>query len=345
MTKNKTENLGNQQSVNEKKFHTIYKPNSEIEFLSSFGNKHVVLLSGGMSSEREISLISAKGVGKALIELGYKVTQVDMGADIASILQSLNPDIVYNCLHGTFGEDGCVPGLLNILRIPYTNSGVLASAIAFNKAKSREVFIGAGIKCAEGRIVKKSDGLQEDPLPRPYVIKPLSQGSSVGVEVIFSEDKFNFKDYKFKYGDEILIEKYISGRELQVAVLEGRALGVLEIKLLENRFYDYETKYTQGKAEHIVPAKLDKEIYHQALSISEKTNNIIGARGMVRAEMIYCEEDNSIYFMEINTHPGMTSLSICPEIAETQGISYTDIVKELVENARFEGDELYSNNK
>lgn len=322
-----------------KNLHTEYISKSKLEFLSSFGDKHVLLLVGGMSAERDVSIMSGKGVGKSLVELGYRVTKVDMGADIANVITSLSPDIVFNCLHGTYGEDGCVPGLLDILHIPYTHSGVLTSALAFNKAKSREIFQGCGIKCAEGKIIHKDDDIKSDPLSRPYIIKPLSQGSSIGIEVVFEDDEFDFAKYKFEYGDEILVEKFISGRELQVAVLNGKALGVLEIKVLKNRFYDYETKYNEGMAEHIVPAKIPEDIYKKAMDLSENVNKTFYATGMVRIEMIYHEEENELYMLELNTHPGMTKLSICPEIAALKNITYTDIVKDLVENATFYGDE------
>lgn len=324
-------------------FHTKFKKASIITELSNTENKHVVMLCGGMSAEREVSLMSAEGVGNALAENGYKVTKLDMGADVASILLGLKPEVVFNCLHGTYGEDGCVPGLLDILHIPYTHSGVLASAIGFNKIKSREIFISNGISCAEAKIINKSDNVKSDPLPRPYVIKPISQGSSVGVIVIFEGDDFNFADYKFEYGDKIIVEKYIKGRELQVAVLNGKALDVLEIKLLKNRFYDYESKYTEGFADHILPAQIEKNAYQEALKISENVFDVIGCRGLVRVELIYSEEENKHYVLEVNTHPGMTKLSLCPEIAAYNGISYADLVKELVETARFDGDELYNN--
>jgi D-alanine-D-alanine ligase len=322
-------------------FHTEFRRSSQVKILSATGSIHVVMLAGGMSAEREVSLISGQGIGRALIENGYRVTEVDMGADIASVLIDLKPDIVFNALHGTYGEDGCIQGLLDILHIPYTHSGVLASALAFNKAKSREILISNNIKCASGKIVSKHDNLKSDPIERPYVIKPLSQGSSVGVEVIFKEDDFNFADYKFEYGNDVIIEKYIKGRELQIAVLNGKALDVLEIKLLKNRFYDYETKYTDGFAEHIIPAQIPENIYKRALEISEKANNIFGCRGLVRVEMIYCEEEGELYMLELNTHPGMTPLSICPEIAQYNGISYKELVRKLVADARFDGDEYY----
>lgn len=322
-------------------FHTKFRKESIVKTLSQTQNKHVILLAGGMSAEREVSLSSAEGVGKALVSCGYSVTFVDMGVDIAEILLDLRPDVVFNCLHGTYGEDGCIPGLLNILRIPYTHSGVLASALAFHKIKSRDIFISNNIKCAEAMIITKPMQLKQDPMKRPYVIKPISQGSSIGVEVIFEGDDFNFADYKFEYGNEVIIEKYIKGRELQVAVLNGKSLDVLEIKLLKHRFYDYETKYTEGLAEHILPAQLGESAYSRALALSKKVNDIFGCRGMTRVEMIYSEEEDEHYILEINTHPGMTPLSICPEIALYNGISYAELVKMLVEDARYDGDEFF----
>ena len=320
-------------------FHTTYRTKSEVKILSEKGSKHVVMLAGGMSAEREVSLSSGTGVRKALLENGYRVTDVDMGADLASVLLELKPDVVFNCLHGTYGEDGCVPGLLDILRIPYTHSGVLSSSIAFNKVKSREIFISNKILCAKALIINKIDGLKTDPMRRPYVIKPLSQGSSIGVQVIFEGDEFDFANYKFEYGEQIIVEEYIKGRELQVAVLNGKALDVLEIKLLTNRFSDYETKYTDGFAEHLLPAPIPEDIYKKALEISEKANNIFGCRGMVRVEMIYSELNNQLYMLELNTHPGMTPLSICPEIASYNGISFKEQVRLLVEDAKYDGGE------
>ncbi len=299
--------------------------------------KHVVVIGGGMSAEREVSSMSSNGIVRSIIELGYHVTFVDMGADIALVLAKVKPDVVYNALHGTYGEDGCLPGLLNIMHIPYTGPGVLASAIALNKKKSCEIFKATGIKIPESKIVKKTDKYMVDPMERPYVIKPLSQGSSVGVEIIFAEDNFSFAEYDFPYGDEILVEQYIKGREMQVAVLNGRAIGVLEIKLLQGkRFYDYETKYTEGFAEHLLPAPVPSEVYDNIKRIAERACNIFDCMGMVRVEMIYSPQGNELYMLEVNTHPGMTPLSICPEIATLENMSYKDLVKEILEEAKFE---------
>ena len=318
------------------KYQTSFIEKSIITELSNSGKKHVVVVGGGMSAEREVSLISSAGVNKALVDAGYKVTFVDMGADIASVLSAIKPDVVYNSLHGTYGEDGCFPGLLNILRIPYTHSGVLASALAFNKIHSKAWFIANNIKTAKSIIINKHDNISEDPMPRPYVIKPLTQGSSIGVEVIFQEDDFNFANYDFPYGDQVMIEEYINGREMQVAILNGRALGVLEIQLLKRRFYDYDTKYTDGFAKHLCPAPLPKNLYERILIESEKIYKTMNCRGVARAEFIFDEAKEEFITLEINTHPGMTPLSIVPEIAALQGMNFTALVEEILMTASFD---------
>jgi len=300
--------------------------------------KHIVVIGGGMSAEREVSFMSSNGVVDSLLELGYYVSFVDMGVDIADVLTKLRPHAVFNALHGTYGEDGCLPGMLNIMQIPYTGCGVMASSIAFNKKKSQEIFKANGLKVAEYITVHRSDNLKSDPIPRPYVIKPLTQGSSVGIEVVFVDDDFSFANYDFAYGDEIMVEQYVKGRELQVAVLNGKAIGVLEIKLLKGkRFYDYETKYTEGFAEHLLPAPIPEDAYSAALKISEHACRIFECdTGMIRVEFIYNEAENQCYMLEVNTHPGMTPLSICPEIATLQNLTYTDLVDQIIKNAKFE---------
>lgn len=318
-------------------YKTCFIEKSIVKQLSNSGKKHVAIVAGGMSAEREVSLVSSEGIIKALVELGYQVTFIDMGIDIASKLAEIKPEVVYNCLHGTYGEDGCLPGLLNIMRIPYTHSGLLASALAFSKQKSKELFIANNIQTPKSIIVNKSDNLSQDPLPRPYVIKPLTQGSSIGVIPVFSEDDFNFADYDFPYGDQVMIEQYIMGREMQVAVLNGKALGALEIKLLnDKRFYDYETKYTDGFAQHLLPAPLPPAIYSKLLTAAEKAYHIIGCSGMVRAEFIYDDKTNEFFILEVNTHSGMTPLSLCPEIAAFAGISFPELIEEILKTAKFE---------
>lgn len=315
------------------KYQTSFFEKSTVTKLSNSGKKHVAVVGGGMSAEREVSLVSSAGVNKALVDAGYKVTFIDMGADIASVLSAIKPDVVYNCLHGTYGEDGCFPGLLNILKIPYTHSGVLASALAFSKIHSKAWFIANDIKIANSIIIDKSDNIRKDPMPRPYVIKPLTQGSSIGVEVIFQQDDFDFASYDFPYGDQVMVEEYIKGREMQVAVLNGQALGVLEIELLKRRFYDYDTKYTDGFARHLCPAPLPKHLYDKLLIKSEKIYKTMNCRGVARAEFIFDEIQEEFITLEINTHPGMTPLSIVPEIAALQGINFTALVEKILMTA------------
>lgn len=306
------------------------------EFSKQKNVKFIMVVGGGMSAEREVSFMSSNGIVDSLLELGYYVVFVDMGVDIASVLTSLKPDIVFNALHGTYGEDGCLPGLLNILDIPYTGPGVLPSALAFNKYKSYEIFKVNNIKIADFVIVDKEDNINNDPIARPYVIKPFSQGSSVGIELVFPEDDFSFKDYEFKYSDKVIIEQYVSGREIQVAVLNGKAMGALEIKLLQNkRFYDYEVKYTEGFSEHLLPAPLSEEATKRVMALSEKACKIFDcASGIIRAEFIYSEAEDEFYMLELNTHPGMTPLSICPEIVAEKNISYKELVAKILETAK-----------
>lgn len=302
------------------------------------GKTLVAVVGGGMSCEREVSYMTSNGVVNSLLALDYQVLFIDMGADIATVLQVIKPDLVFNALHGTYGEDGCLAGLLNILHIPYTGPGILASALAMNKKKTNEICRSNQLKVIESKIVSKSEKCITDPMPRPYVIKPISQGSSVGVQIIFEEDDFSFAEYDFPYGDEIIVEKYIQGKEIQVAILNGKALGALEIKLLNNkRFYDYEAKYTEGFTEHIYPATLPGNEYQQVLLIAEKLCKIFDCQeGMIRAEFIYEEASKAIYILELNTHPGMTPLSICPEIAAYQNISYTELVAQIITKAKYE---------
>lgn len=316
-------------------YFTEYKVFSDIHISSTQGKKHIALIYGGMSAEREVSKSSAKGIEQALVEMGYRVTAIDMGADIAQVLSEIKPDLVFNALHGTYGEDGCLPGLLNIMRIPYTHSGVMASALAFDKVKSKELFYANHFVQAKSILVSPSMEHLNEPMPRPYVIKPVNQGSSVGVELVFEGDNFHFSDYQFPYGD-VIVEEYIQGREMQVAVLNGEALGALEIQLINKRFYDYEAKYTEGFTRHLMPAPISSAAYETLLSLAEKAYKILGCNGMARVEFIYQEAKNEFYILELNTHPGFTPLSICPEIANAVGISFQQLLEEMIASAKYE---------
>lgn len=297
-------------------------------------NTHVALAYGGMSAEREVSLMSLEGLKSGLVELGYKVTPVDMGYDFAEHIVKVNPDIVFNGLYGTYGEDGCLPGLLEILGIKYTHSGVLASALTLNKEVSFKIFENSGIKVAKYKMVSKDENIKSDPMPRPYVIKPISEGSSVGIEIIFEEDDFDFSKYEWNHGNRIIVQEYIKGREIQVAIFKDKPVGILEIKPMKNRFYDYESKYKDGMTDHIIPASLDKNIESAILELSEKAHNCLKCKNINRVEFLYDETKgkDGIYILEANTHPGMTPLSIVPEICAYHGISYKDILNELVKD-------------
>ncbi|MCH9753694.1 MAG: D-alanine--D-alanine ligase [Alphaproteobacteria bacterium] len=295
---------------------------------------NVALVYGGMSSEREVSLMSFQGFKSNLLELGYKVTPIDMGYDISEHIINVKPDIVFNGLYGTYGEDGSLSGLLDILGIKYTHSGTLASALAFNKEISFKIFESTGIKVADYRVVSKNDKIKSDPMPRPYVIKPISEGSSVGVEIVFEGDSFDFSKYKWAHGNRVIVQKYIKGREIQVSIFKDKAIGALEIKPLKRRFYDYDTKYTDGMADHIMPAKLESHIEEKMFEISEKAHHCLKCNNINRVEFIFdeCEGIDGIYILEANTNPGMTPLSIVPETCAYYGISYKDILNELVQN-------------
>ena len=310
--------------------------NSSIEVITSNGRKHIAVICGGMSSEREVSLSSANSIIDSLKTLGYQVTKIDMGNDVASAISSVNPDIVFNALHGTYGEDGSLPGLLNIMRIPYTHSGLLASSISMNKKISNLLFHSAGIKTIKGIIFKKGSDFDPEIIKKPYVIKPLNQGSSVGVEIIFPEDKKDLKDYHFEYGDEVIIEEYIEGKEIQVAVLNGKALGTLEIELINKRFYDYEAKYTAGFTKHLYPGSISAREIEEVKDLAERANKVVGAKGLTRVEFILSKQDSQFYILELNTHPGFTPLSICPEIAERNNITFGNLLELLIQDASFE---------
>lgn len=296
---------------------------------------HIALLYGGMSAERDVSLMSFKGFNEALLALGYYVTPVDVGHDFIEAIKQIKPDVVFNGLYGQYGEDGYIPAILDMLGMKYTHSGVVASAIGFNKLHSNNVFKLQGIKQAEHFVASKCDKIVGDPMKRPYVIKPISEGSSVGVHLVFEGDDFDFNKYDWPYGDQIIVEKYIPGRELQVAVLDGKAIGVIELVPLKRRFYDYDSKYKDGFTKHIMPAPLEKNIEKCLLNLAERAHKGIGCKTLSRIDFRFNPEEgsNGIYILEVNTHPGMTPLSLLPEICAYNGITYQDILERLIKDA------------
>lgn len=296
--------------------------------------KHIAVLKGGWSAEREVSLNSGAACAKALKELGYKVTEIDVGRDVAEILANVKPDVAFNALHGTFGEDGSMQGVLEMLKIPYTHSGVLASALAMDKPMAKKIFEAAGLRCPKGVLVHRADIKKGDPLLRPYVAKPAAEGSSVGVYIMTKEDNRALDMVVKEVVEDWLVEEYIPGREITVAVLKDKALGVTEIRP-KSGFYDYTNKYTDGKTEHLCPAPLPKQAYDEVMDLALRAHHALGCRGLSRADFRYddTKADGVFYLLEVNTQPGMTALSLSPEIAAHAGISFNELVRLLVEDA------------
>ncbi len=299
-------------------------------------SKRVAVLLGGWSAERDVSLSSGTECAAALRESGYDVEEIDVTRDVEALLKRLEPrpDAVFNALHGRFGEDGHIQAMLNILEIPYTHSGLLASATAMDKARSKEIFRSAGIQCTEGQVLQIGElrgGIVIDP---PYVIKPNNEGSSVGVHIILPGDNYLPVD-DWQYGANALVEPYIPGRELTVAVMGDRALGVTELRPKDG-FYDYEAKYTDGKTVHLCPAPIPDSIAQLCMENAVTAHRALGCRGVTRADFRYDDtmrNPGDLYLLEINTQPGMTPLSLVPEQAQHVGMSFPELVSWMVENA------------
>lgn len=299
-------------------------------------SKHVAVLMGGWSAEREVSLVSGAAVAEALKERGYEVTAIDVGRSVASTLAEVSPDVCFNALHGRFGEDGCIQGVLETLGIAYTHSGVLASSVAMDKPMAKKAFAEAGLPLVEGGVIHCDQVLAGDVMEAPYVIKPINEGSSVGVKIVMAgENETPFENDVWHYGEEVLIERFIPGREIQVAVMGERVLGAIEIRP-KKQFYDYEAKYTDGFAEHFMPAPIDDGIYADVLAMAKTAHDCLGCRGVTRSDFRYDDtfgEPGTLYLLEINTQPGMTPLSLAPEIAAHAGMDFGDLVEWLVEDA------------
>ncbi|MBE0531670.1 MAG: D-alanine--D-alanine ligase [Rhodospirillales bacterium] len=294
--------------------------------------KHVAVLMGGWSAEREVSLVSGAACSTALREAGYQVTAIDVQRDVGALLTRLfpRPDVVFNALHGRYGEDGCIQGLLNILDIPYTHSGLLASALAMDKPAAKRLFWAAEIPVAEDAVVTLEELKEGDPLERPYVVKPPNEGSSVGVFIIREQGDINAVIERWPFGDEAMVERFIPGRELTVAVMGDRPLAVTEITT-EHGFYDYDAKYVAGGSRHLLPAPLDAEVYDEALRLSARACAVLGCRGVARADFRY--DGDNLFLLEVNTQPGMTPTSLVPEQAAHVGISFAELCTWMVESA------------
>jgi D-alanine-D-alanine ligase len=295
--------------------------------------RHVAVLMGGWSAEREVSMVSGAAVAHALGEAGMRVTSIDVQRDMGALLTRLfpRPDVVFNALHGRFGEDGCVQGLLDILDIPYTHSGLLASALAMDKPMAKRLFAEAGIPVAEHRIVSHQEIMAGGVMDRPYVIKPLNEGSSVGVHIVpEGTDEPLFNDAGWPFGDRVMVEKFIPGLELTVAVMGDRALAVTDIRT-GREFYDYDAKYADGGSRHVVPADIDPDVSEEVMRLAVLAHQTLGCRGVSRADFRY--DGDRPYLLEINTQPGMTPTSLVPEQAMYAGIPFQDLVVWMVDNA------------
>ena len=301
---------------------------------------HVAVLLGGLSAEREVSLSSGKACADALEQVGYKVTRVDVGRDIAARLTELKPDVCFNALHGRWGEDGFLQGTLEYLQIPYTHSGVLASALAMHKQLAKQIMHEAGVPVAEGRVVSRREAAKVHVMTPPYVLKPVAEGSSVGVFIIKKDQRhppqeLNSPDWAF--GEELLAEKFIAGRELTCAVIDGEPTGIIDILPAAGlQFYDYQAKYAEGGSRHILPAQLSPIINQSIQRFTLLAHRALGCRGVSRADFRLDEHADGSYelaCLEVNTQPGMTGTSLVPELAGHKGWSFGELVRWMVEDA------------
>ena len=301
-------------------------------------HQKIAVLMGGISAEREVSLDSGRQCAQALRDAGYDAREIDVTADIAALLEALTPrpDAVFNALHGRAGEDGNIQGLLNLLEIPYTHSGLLASALAMDKAVARTMFEKEGMTVARGRLASRAEILAGDVLPRPYVVKPNNEGSSVGIQII--QDGDNGPDPDAINTDTLLVEEFIPGRELTVAVMGGPGEDPSPLTVTELRptkgFYDYEAKYTDGVTEHLVPAPIPADLGAKAMAWAARAHKALDCRGVTRTDFRYDDSRDALMILELNTQPGMTRLSLVPEQADHCGIAFPELVSWLVETAR-----------
>lgn len=299
---------------------------------------HVAVLKGGWSAERPVSLVSGAACAQALREEGFRVTEIDVGHDLAEVLTRLKPDVAFNALHGQWGEDGCVQGLLEVLEIPYTHSGVLASAVAMHKERAKAVFAQAGIPIVKSVVMDRHAVPSQTAMKPPFVIKPLNQGSSVGVFIIRPGDNRPpeaLLDPKWDLGDAVMLEDFVPGRELSVGVMGDQALAVTEI-VTKHEFYDYEAKYADGGSQHIVPAKIPQAAYDLAMDIALRAHRALGCRGASRTDLRFDDTQGGpgrMIILEVNTQPGMTPTSLVPEQAAYRGYPFGKLVTWIVEDA------------
>ncbi len=300
---------------------------------------HIAVLMGGWSAERDVSLMSGNGVADALESLGHRVTRIDMDRGVAAKLAEAKPDVVFNALHGTPGEDGSVQGMLDLMGIRYTHSGMVTSVIAIDKQLTKQALVPHGIPMPGGRMVSREELYRQDPLPRPYVLKPVNEGSSVGVAIVTAESNVGNPIHPDARGpwqefEELLAEPFIRGRELTTAVLGDQALGVTELKP-KNGFYDYDAKYTDGLTEHVFPAQIPDDVAEACKRIALDAHRLLGCKGASRADFRWDDTQgvDGLFLLEVNTQPGMTPLSLVPEQARHLGIDYASLVQRIVEEA------------
>jgi D-alanine-D-alanine ligase len=301
-------------------------------------SKHVAVLMGGWSAEREISLRSGKACAEALARRGHRVTRIDVGRDIAAVLTTVKPDVALNMLHGRPGEDGTLQGVLEILAIPYSHSGVMASAVAMQKDLAKALFRAAEVPVPEGLVAPRFEVAKSHLLPPPYVIKPIAEGSSVGVFIVREDHAHPPQELTredWPYGERVIVEKYIAGKELTCAVMGEAALGVIEI-VPTVRFYDYEAKYAPGGSKHLLPAPVSSFVYQQVRRLALAAHRALGCRGVSRADFRFddrIEGTGGLVCLEVNTQPGMTETSLVPELAAHAGITFDELVQWMIEDA------------
>jgi len=300
---------------------------------------HVAVLMGGWSSERPVSLMSGEGVAKALESKGHRVTRIDMGRDIALKLAEAKPDVVFNALHGAPGEDGTVQGMMDLMGLTYTHSGLATSVIAIDKELTKQALVPHGIPMPGGRIVECEEVFERDPLPRPYVLKPVNEGSSVGVAIVTAEGNYGNPIARAAKGpwqdfERLLAEPFIRGRELTTAVIADRALLVTELKP-KSGFYDFDAKYTDGMTEHVCPAQIPDEIAAACKDIALRAHRLLGCRGTSRSDFRWDDDQGveGLFLLEVNTQPGMTPLSLVPEQAKACGMDYPELVEAIIAEA------------
>lgn len=302
-------------------------------------SKHVAVLLGGWSAEREVSLRSGAACARALEGQGYRVTAIDVDRTIGDVLARLRPDVVFNALHGRVGEDGTIQGILEVLQIPYSHSGVLASALAMQKDRAKVVMAAAGVPVPSGLTVSRFEAAKAHVLPPPYVLKPINEGSSVGVIIVQADRSHPPQELlreDWTHGDVILAEKFIAGRELTCAVMGDKALGVIDILASHASFYDYDAKYAQGGSVHKLPADLKENVYQNVQELALKAHRALGCRGVSRTDFRYDDTPGGtgeLVALEVNTQPGMTETSLVPELAAHAGFSFGELVAWMVEDA------------